>query len=408
MNTLSYCTTAGLSIFFLIGCLIHLGENDIFSLEIIKKFQRLIYVLMLEIVLDCLFALLEGHEIQRAILYFTKYIELFLNPVLGFLAFDIFYDKKKKREDRQNKAIVIVHFVMLLLIALNGLLLTLTTVEHNLFIIDEANYYIRGNLMPLYLPILGAIIATLMYGIVLVSKNTQSTMKATLFFFATSSIVGVILRIIMPKTNYDFLCMSVSITFLLIYYAHVTLRLDPLTRLLNRQVYSRLIERIDYTTIVIMIDANNFKCVNDMHGHECGDRTLIKLAKIICKTYGKYAYCFRLGGDEFCAILKPGAFEELIEDVPNYDAYILADKLTKELDSAIYQVQKADSNHAHLEYGVSQGCGIFYQQEVHNTIAIEEKKTLKEVIKIADSNMYKNKSRFKSQSLQSYEEPLID
>ena len=120
-----------------------------------------------------------------------------------------------------------------------------------------------------------------------------------------------------------------------------------------------------------------------------------KLARIICKTYGKYAYCFRLGGDEFCAILKPGAFEDLIEDVANYDAYILADKLTKELDSAIAQAGKSDGSQFHLEYGVSQGCGIFYQQDIHATISIEERRTLKEVIKIADSKMYESKIRFK-------------
>ena len=395
MNTLDYCTTASLSIFFLIGCLIHLGENDVFSLMTIKKFQRLIYVLMSEIALDCLFSLLEGHEIQSAILYFIKSVELFLNPVLGFLAFDIFYDKKKKREDQQNKVMARIHLMMLSFIALNGVLLALAAVGQNVFIINEANLYVRGQLMPFYLLILGTMIATLVYGIILVSNNSQSTMKGTLFFFAASIVVGTMLRNILPKTNYDFLCMSVSIAFLLVYYAHITLRLDPLTRLLNRQVYNRLIERINYTTIVIMIDANNFKCVNDTHGHECGDRTLKKLARIICKTYGKHAYCFRLGGDEFCAILKPGAFEDLIEDVANYDAYILADKLTKELDSAISQAQKTHGNQIHLEYGVSQGYGIFYQQEIHSTISIDERRTLKEVIEIADSKMYESKIRFK-------------
>ena len=154
MNTLSYCTTAGLSIFFLIGCLIHLGENDVFSLMTIKKFQRLIYVLMSEIVLDCLFSLLEGHEVQFAILYSIKFIELSLNPVLGFLAFDIFYDKKKKREDQQNKEMARIHLMMLSFIALNGVLLALAAVGQNVFIINEANLYVRGQLMPFYLRLL--------------------------------------------------------------------------------------------------------------------------------------------------------------------------------------------------------------------------------------------------------------
>ena len=59
-TTTTYCVIAGMSVFFLLACLAHLSENDIFSISIIKKFRRLIFVLIFNIVIDCLFVLLEG------------------------------------------------------------------------------------------------------------------------------------------------------------------------------------------------------------------------------------------------------------------------------------------------------------------------------------------------------------
>ena len=97
MQLENYCLTAGVSIIFLVGCLTHLHENDIFSVKVISKFKNLIYALMAEIAIDCLFVLLEGQEVARLTLYTLKGIEFVINPVLVLLVFDIFYDEKSKK-----------------------------------------------------------------------------------------------------------------------------------------------------------------------------------------------------------------------------------------------------------------------------------------------------------------------
>ncbi len=391
MEVANYCAVAGLSILFLLGYLVHLKENDIFSTKTIKRFQRLIYMMVVEIIIDCVFTLLEGHEIPSGLLHLIKSIELVINPILAFFVFSIFYDKKILKKDQIIKKIRVA---MMIAIIATMALQVMMIFGQNVFFIDEDNLYHRGPLMPAYILFLLFMIAMLVFGIIIFSNKTQSIMKATLFSFAIVLVVGVALRIIFPKNNYDFLCMSVSILFLLIYYSHVTLRIDPLTKLLNRQVYTGLVEKVDYTTMIVIIDVNSFKQINDSYGHACGDQVLKDFAKIIVKVYGQYAYCFRTGGDEFCAILKPNVFDELLERTPHCDVYSMAEAFMERLDNSIAEYIENKDDGALLKNGVSQGYGIFYSSlsEIYTEC---NDMPLRKVIELADKRMYRNKELFK-------------
>ena len=388
MDTTNYCIVAGISIVFLVSCLAHLNENDIFPTKFIHKLRRLIYLLMSEIIIDCIFALLEGRAADGLVLYLIKSAELIINPILAFLIFDLFYDKNKSRND---KSIARMRIIMISVIVVNGALLLAAIFGLNVFFIDKNNFYHRGPLMLIYVVLLFFIILALLYSMHLFARDTQSTMRVTLLAFTAILILGVILRSVFSRYNYDFLCMSVSMPFLLIYYSHVIARIDPLTKLLNRQVYQRILKRIDYTTIVIMIDANDFKHINDTHGHPRGDKVLRLLARVIQKTYSEYAYCFRLGGDEFCAILKPNVFEELLAKTPDGDDRAMAEKLMKKLDDAILARTKNGGEGSYLKDGIAQGYGIFYDSLNHPS----SKESLEEVIAIADKMMYDRKEEFK-------------
>lgn len=391
MEVANYCVIAGVSVLLLLGCQLHLIENDIFSTETIQKFRRLIYVLIIEIVIDCVFAILEGHDIPNAILYIMKSIELIINPISAFFVFDIFYDKKISKRDKKMNAI---RKMMIAAINVSAVLQVMVVFKQSVFIIDENNIYRRGPLMPIYVSILLFMIIALAIGIVVYSNKTQSIMRATLFSFTLVLVTSVVLRFFFPKNNYDFLCISISVLLLLVYYSHVTLRVDPLTKLLNRHVYSRLIERIDYTTIIIVIDVNNFKQINDVFGHACGDQVLKNVAKLACKAYGQYAYCFRTGGDEFCVILKPNVFEKLLEETPYCDVYSMAEQFMEKLDVMIGEYNTEKGEDSLLTNGVSQGYGIFYSHPSETNIDYNDM-PIKEVVELADQRMYKNKKQFR-------------
>ena len=396
METVNYCIIAGISIMFLGGCLAHLSENDVFTTGTIRKFRRLIIVVMFIVTIDCVFALLEGSDISTIVLFLIKSLELIANPVLAFLVFDIFYDKKnvakKQAMNKIRKLFIaaIISVVLLQFTAVFGL---------HVFYIDANNYYRRGPLMVFYIVILIVMIIALVTEMLTFSAQTQSIMNATLISFTITLVAGILLRAFYPNTNYDFLCISIAIPFLLIYYSHVTLRIDPLTKLLNRQVYSRIIERINYTTIAIVIDVNDLKQINDSYGHECGDQILKLVAQNIYRAYGKYAYCFRTGGDEFCAILKPNAFDKLIMETPYRDIYSMAEKFMERLDEQIDMQLEANKDDNFLEYGVSQGYGIYYAQCSHTDI--KDKMPIEKVIELADKRMYYNKNASKNRNADS-------
>lgn len=54
---------------------------------------------------------------------------------------------------------------------------------------------------------------------------------------------------------------------------------------------------------MVVFDVNGLKRMNDTHGHEAGDRLLKEACHLICEMF-KHSPVFRIGGDEFTAILE--------------------------------------------------------------------------------------------------------
>jgi diguanylate cyclase (GGDEF)-like protein len=53
---------------------------------------------------------------------------------------------------------------------------------------------------------------------------------------------------------------------------------------------------------VCFVDINGLKSVNDSQGHEAGDELIIEVANTVSSIFKK-KYCYRIGGDEFVAIV---------------------------------------------------------------------------------------------------------
>lgn len=87
-------------------------------------------------------------------------------------------------------------------------------------------------------------------------------------------------------------------------------RLDPLTGLANRREFEHLLRgAIDMTAepspahVLLFIDLDRFKEVNDRFGHDAGDRVLIAVSRLIRSQVLETDRVARWGGDEFAAIL---------------------------------------------------------------------------------------------------------
>lgn len=85
---------------------------------------------------------------------------------------------------------------------------------------------------------------------------------------------------------------------------------DPVTNLTNRRNMMLRIEQEKEKLVMngrpfvlIMIDIDNFKHVNDEYGHDCGDFVLVAIAESISLTIRKQDQVARWGGDEFLVML---------------------------------------------------------------------------------------------------------
>jgi diguanylate cyclase (GGDEF)-like protein len=86
---------------------------------------------------------------------------------------------------------------------------------------------------------------------------------------------------------------------------------DELTGLYNRRRFFVLTEqylkvaiRTKKRSLLLYIDMDELKWINDHHGHNEGDRALIALASILKKTFRESDIIARIGGDEFVALLE--------------------------------------------------------------------------------------------------------
>lgn len=96
---------------------------------------------------------------------------------------------------------------------------------------------------------------------------------------------------------------------------------DPLTRLANRTRFNEQLgtalaaaRRQDRPLALLFLDINDFKQINDNHGHSMGDRVLCALARRLESCVGAGETVARMGGDEFTVLLPDCPSPELIAE----------------------------------------------------------------------------------------------
>ena len=144
---------------------------------------------------------------------------------------------------------------------------------------------------------------------------------------------------------------------------------DALTEIPNRMAYMEKVHELeragDCTELiaVIMMDMDNFKKINDTLGHNAGDEALKHAAKYLSSSFsGDGDTVYRVGGDEFAAIVIGADKDEIVEKL-------------KALDG----VQKSDPPFS-ISYGYS-----FVDRSEDNAV--------NQAFKRADAMMYVNKTK---------------
>ena len=150
---------------------------------------------------------------------------------------------------------------------------------------------------------------------------------------------------------------------------------DALTGVKNKHAYDDVIKDMNHRIAegenpafaVVVCDVNNLKVTNDTLGHKAGDKLILDAAHIICETF-KHSPVFRIGGDEFVAILMGSDYER----------------------RSILMEEMAGRNDKHKKNNnVIIACG-------YGEWSPESDRTYEEVFEKADTAMYQNKAALKN------------
>lgn len=134
-------------------------------------------------------------------------------------------------------------------------------------------------------------------------------------------------------------------------------RSDGLTGLVNRSEFDRnldrainLAERKGRAMGVVYIDVDEFKALNDTHGHASGDKVLIAIGERLAKSCRDSDVAARLGGDEFAVILS--------ELAGRSDAKVAAYAIAERMQQPLYL------DHGEYKTSVSVGFAVYPEDGV--------------------------------------------
>ncbi len=87
---------------------------------------------------------------------------------------------------------------------------------------------------------------------------------------------------------------------------------------MNKRSFNKYKNNVEEEKVsLIVFDVNDFKLINDTYGHSEGDRILTEVAKILKEYYQEYGRVYRIGGDEFAAIIEKSTDKSEIEKNSN-------------------------------------------------------------------------------------------
>jgi diguanylate cyclase (GGDEF)-like protein len=149
---------------------------------------------------------------------------------------------------------------------------------------------------------------------------------------------------------------------------------DPLTGLVNRRAFEPILARemhrcarLGHPLCLVVIDLDHFKQVNDVHGHQEGDRILAEVSRLWSQTLRATDVLARAGGDEFVLLLPSTdrlyAVEMLARVAAATDqgfsagiavasAHCTVEELLQLADKACYQAKQNGRGHVAVADGV--------------------------------------------------------
>ncbi len=251
-------------------------------------------------------------------------------------------------------------YILLVPIILLAFLVLTSQLSHLIVFFTDDNLFFRGYiwLTPF---IIGGIYSTIfIYPIIIKFRDNKTEASFILFIF-----VGSIIAMILDTEEITFNQFSQTLMMgCLVYYLYLYLlqnKTDYLTGLYNRKTFYTDLKEFDKKiSAVISMDINGLKRINDTFGHLEGDKAITTCANSFVAIKDVKMKVYRVGGDEFNALVFNASEDEVIQTI---------EKMSKLI---------TDSNYS---------CSFGY-------IMNQEGVSIEELIKNSDEQMYQAKERY--------------
>lgn len=147
---------------------------------------------------------------------------------------------------------------------------------------------------------------------------------------------------------------------------------DMMTMAQNRTAFNEKMKQLEgkdlTSTVLLILDINNLKQINDQYGHQAGDRMIIDTCSCILSIFENFADVYRIGGDEFAVLIT--------------DHNVNMKDILRKLDEAVTSHNRLNQNPISLAYGYAVG---------------DENADIETLFKQADKQMYLKKFKQKKE-----------
>lgn len=245
------------------------------------------------------------------------------------------------------------------------------------YVLDSLNSYTRGTLF--FIP-MAVNLLLLLWALGLIIRHRQKVPRRLLLpmtLFCLPPVLGAVLQLVFYGFNMIWACMALSLLIIYTSIQKQILSTDYLTGLYNRRqlddwmAHNQKSTRNDHCLAILMIDIDDFKSINDQHGHAQGDLAIEATAAILRKTFHHEDFLCRYAGDEFVAVID-------INDPSGLDSLVLR------LHQQFARFNKSNKHPWRLSVSV----GGAIRQPGDST-------TVESLLSLADKRMYEAKAEFK-------------
>lgn len=299
--------------------MIFLLTNRAMSREINRIFLFVALVINVLILADSTDFYLAQGDVPHNLRYITSATGYALRPVPIMLFAAIL-----KREEKKQ------YYILVPLAILNGMIAYTSISTKWMFYFDERNQFHRGPMGALPFIVSAIYILCLFFWSI---ERYRLGYRKESIIVAFISIMAVVASGMETVFHFKFIINGVGAISSVFYYLFLhtqTYKRDALTQALNRHSFYMDCEKyMKFPTVIVSVDINNLKKINDTGGHAQGDLAIVTVAKTLQNVFINCGKLYRIGGDEFVLLCMKASEEKVYE---------LLDLVEEELDKTPYRI----------------------------------------------------------------------